>query len=132
MTLFLWAFYMLGQFLSMWKRANLSSQSQFSPWDNVRQYVRGHAPQMGINFLLCTGLFWTVWHDTSSLARLLQLVGISKDFDVPLNPFTAGVYGVFGDNVMDFVVAKFAGRVGLAPTAPPASGPVAVPPPTKP
>lgn len=131
MTLFLWAFYILGQLLSMWKRANLSAQSQFSPWENVRQYVRGHAPQMGINFLLCTGLFWTVWHDTTSLSRLLQVIGISKDFDVPLNPFTAAVYGVFGDNVMDFVVAKFAGRVGLAPTPPPAPpmpGPVPVPP----
>lgn len=118
MTFFLWAFYILGQFFSMWKRANLSASSQYSPWDNMRQYVRGHAPQMGINFLLCTGLFWTVFHDTSSLSRLLQVVGVAKDFDVPLNPFTAAVYGVFGDNIMDFVVAKVGGRVGLSPTTP--------------
>ncbi|HEY6026068.1 MAG TPA: hypothetical protein VIV09_04135 [Pseudolabrys sp.] len=130
MTFFLWACYILGQFFSMWKRANLSARSEYSPWDSIRQYVRGHAPQMGINFLLCTGLFWSVWHDTSSLSKLLQVVGVSKDFDVPLNPFTAAVYGVFGDNVMDFVVAKLGAKVGLAPAPPttPAPAPAPVPP----
>jgi hypothetical protein len=78
---------------------------------------------MGINFLLCTGLFWTVWHDTSSLSRLLQVVGVSKDFDVPLNPFTAAVYGVFGDNLMDFIVAKVGSKIGLTATPPPVDKP---------
>jgi hypothetical protein len=119
MTILLWGFYVLGQTLSMWKRANLSANNKYTPWESVRQYVSGHGPQMGINFLLCTGLFWTVWHDTSSLSRLLQVVGVSKDFDVPLNPFTAAVYGVFGDNLMDFIVAKVGSKIGLTATPPP-------------
>lgn len=130
MTFVLWGVYILGQLLSMWKRANLSANSAFTPWQNVRQYVMGHGPQMGINFLLSMGLFWMVWHDTTSLSRLLQVVGVSKDFDVPLNPFTAAVYGVFSDNIMDFVVAKGSARLGLAPT-PPQPGPAPAPaPPT--
>jgi hypothetical protein len=123
MTILLWGFYVLGQTLSMWKRANLSANNKYTPWESVRQYVAGHGPQMGINFLLCTGLFWTVWHDTSSLSRLLQVVGVSKDFDVPLNPFTASVYGVFGDNLMDFIVAKVGSKIGLTATPPPVDKP---------
>ncbi len=118
MTVFLWLFYILGQFFSMWKRANLSAKSQFSPWSNIREYVAGHAPQLGINFLLSTGLFWTVWHDTTFLARMLQIVGVTKDFDVPLNPFTAALYGVGSDTIMDFIVAKLGAKVGLAPAFP--------------
>ena len=120
MTLFLWLFYILGQFFSMWKRANLSAKSQFSPFDNVKQYVVGHAPQMGINFLLCSGLFWTVWHDTSFLTKVLAYFGFQKDIEVPLNPFTAAIYGVFSDSVMDFIVAKISTRVPqLQVTVPP-------------
>ena len=118
MTFALWSIYILGQLLTIWKRASLSAKSQFSPWNNLKEYVTGHGPQIGINFLLGTGLFWTVWHDTSFLAHMLQTVGISKDFDVPLNPFTAGIYGVASDSIIDLLTAKVLPLLGLAPSVP--------------
>jgi hypothetical protein len=118
MTIFLWLFYILGQFFAMWKRASLSAKSQLSPWNNIREYFIGHGPQMGINFLLSTGLFWTVWHDTTFLAQLLQIVGVNKNFDVPLNPFTAAIYGVASDAIMDFLATKVLGILGITPTLP--------------
>ena len=111
-TFVLWLFYILGEVGSMWKRANLSAASSHTPWDNVRGYIGEHGPQLMINFLLSTALFITVWHDTTFLARGLQWVGVQKDFEVPLNPFTAALYGVFSDQVMDFIVAKLIGRFG--------------------
>jgi hypothetical protein len=118
MTIFLWLFYILGQFFAMWKRASLSAKSQLSPWNNIREYFIGHGPQMGINFLLSTGLFWTVWHDTTFLSRLLQIVGVDKNFDVPLNPFTAAIYGVASDAIMDFLATKVLAILGITPTLP--------------
>jgi hypothetical protein len=111
MVFALWGFYILGGVLSVWKRANLSANQKFTPWQNVRQYAVAHGPQIGINFLLSSGLFWVMWHDTSFLAKILQYFGINKDFDVPLNPFTAAVYGVFSDQIMDFIVAKISVKV---------------------
>jgi hypothetical protein len=112
MTFILWGFYILGGLGSMWKRANLSASSAHTPWDNVRGYAGEHGPQLMINFLLSTALFLTVWQDTSFLTHALLFVGVSKDVEVPLNPFTAALYGVFSDQVMDFIVAKLIGRFG--------------------
>lgn len=52
MTLFLWAFYILGNIFTVWKRANLTVSKDFTPWNNLKQYLIGHAPTIGINFLL--------------------------------------------------------------------------------
>jgi len=112
MTFILWLFYILGGVASMWKRANLSASSTHTPWDNVSGYVKDHGPQLMINFLLSTALFLTVWEDTTFLTKALLMFGVSKDVSVPLNPFTAALYGVFSDNVMDFVVAKLIGKFG--------------------
>jgi hypothetical protein len=126
MTLALWAFYILGNVFTVWKRANLSVSKTFTPWDNLKQYLAAHGPQIGINFLLSSGLFWTVWHDTTFLTRMLAYVGVTKDIEVPLNPFTAAVYGVFSDTLMDFITAKITAKVPalspLEPKAPPQGG----------
>ena len=121
MTLMLWAFYILGGLLSVWKRANLSKSKDYTPWGTVKQYLVAHGPQIGINFLLSTGLFWTVWHDTTFLSRMLVYIGIQKDFEVPLNPFTAAIYGVASDNLMDFIVAKISNKIPAM--QPPSGGP---------
>lgn len=115
----LWAFYLLGGVLSVWKRANLSASATHTPWDSVKGYLVAHGPQIGINFLLSSGLFWVMWHDTAFLSKLLQYFGVNKDFDVPLNPFTAAVYGVFSDQLMDFLVSKIGTKVpSIQPSAP--------------
>ena len=111
-NIILWLFYLLGGVASMWKRANLSASSSHTPWGNVTEYVASHGPQLMINFLLSTALFLTVWMDTTFLTHALLFFGVAKDVEVPLNPFTAALYGVFSDNVMDFVVAKIIGRFG--------------------
>jgi hypothetical protein len=119
MTLFLWAFYILGNVFTVWKRANLTVSKDFTPWNNLKQYLIGHAPAIGINFLLSSGLFWTVWHDTTFLTKVLLYVGIQKDIEVPLNPFTAAIYGVFSDSLMDFITAKITAKVPVLTTLQP-------------
>ncbi len=111
MTYVLWACFLLGGLMSVWKRAYLSASKEFTPWQNVKDYMVAHAPQVGMNFLLASGLFWTVWHDTAFLTKILSYFGFQKDIEVPLNPFTAGIYGVFSDSIMDFVVAKLSTKV---------------------
>jgi hypothetical protein len=119
MTLFLWAFYILGNAFAVWKRANLTVSKDFTPWNNLKQYLIGHGPSIGINFLLSTGLFWTVWHDTTFLTKMLAYIGVTKDIEVPLNPFTAAIYGVFSDSLMDFINAKITARVPVLTTLQP-------------
>jgi len=111
MTYALWAFFLLGGLMSVWKRAYLSASKDFTPWQNVKQYMVAHGPQIGMNLLLASGLFWTVWHDTTFLTKILAYFGFQKDIEVQLNPFTAGIYGVFSDTIMDFVVAKLSTKV---------------------
>jgi hypothetical protein len=119
MTIFLWGFYILGNVFTVWKRANLSVSKDFTPWNNLKQYLVSHGPTIGINFLLSSGLFWTMWHDTTFLTKMLLYIGIQKDIEVPLNPFTAAIYGVFSDTLMDFITAKITARVPvLAPLQP--------------
>jgi hypothetical protein len=111
MTYALWACFLVGGLLSVWKRAYLSASKDYTPWQNVKGYMVAHGPQIGMNFLLASGLFWTVWHDTSFLTKVLAYFGLQKDIEVPLNPFTAGIYGVFSDSIMDFVVAAISKKV---------------------
>jgi hypothetical protein len=110
-ALALWLFYILGGALSMWKRANLSANSPHTPWSNVRGYVEVHLPQLGMNFVLSTGLFWVWWHEPAFVANMIGHFGIQTDIAIPLNLFTAGCYGVVSDQAMDFFVAKVLARL---------------------
>jgi hypothetical protein len=112
---FLWVFYIVGGILSMWKRANLSANNVHTPWQNVKEYASAHGPQLGINILLSTALFWSWWHDPAALPRLLSFIGLQADYQLPLNPFTSAIYGIFSDNLMDFIVAKGAARFQKPP-----------------
>ena len=106
--LILWLFYISGGVLSMWKRAHLAAKSDYTPWQSLREYATAHGPQLAINFLLSTALFWTWWNDPTILAKLLGVIGVQTDSALPLNPFLAAIYGVFSDVVMDFITAKIA------------------------
>lgn len=106
----LWICYLVGGLLSMWKRAHLSAKSDYTPWQSITGYVSEHGPQMAINFLLSTALFWTWWSDPAIIGKMLGFVGVQVEAALPLNPFLASIYGVFSDVVMDFITAKIAAK----------------------
>lgn len=116
-------FYLVGQFGSLWKRATLSADNLHTPWFTAIQYCQGHVGDIAINFALSLGLFVTVWHNTQFLTTMLAWFGFSKDISVPLNPFTAAIYGVFSESLMDLIIAKVSRVLGMiqgtAPTTKP-------------
>lgn len=106
MIYLLWAFYLLGGLGVLLKRAYKSAKDQNTPWQSVPQYCKVHAPEILTNFVISTALFWSVWRDTSFLTKMLLMVGVTKDVQVPLNPLTAALYGVFSDQVVDLIVGQ--------------------------
>lgn len=108
----LWLFFILGQIFVTWKRALLSAQSKLTPWKSIIGYLVANGAQISLNFLLSTGLFLSVWRDTSFLTHALLYWGVSKDVEIPLNPFTAALYGIVSSNLMDIVVARLLKFVG--------------------
>jgi hypothetical protein len=121
-------FYLAGGLGNLWKRASLSAASPHTPWMNVKEYVSAHGGDIIINFALSLGLFITVWRDTAFLSKLLLMFGFHQDIEVPLNPFTAGIYGVFSESLMDLIIAKIGGKIQtvsqlFGAKEPPSSGP---------
>ena len=116
MILFL--FYFAGQFGSLWKRATLSADNIHTPWVTAVQYFQSHLGDILINFVISLGLFLTVWHNTQFLTTMLAWIGFTKDISVPLNPFTAAVYGVFSEQCSDLIISKVSKLIGNIPTKP--------------
>ena len=105
MIYLLFAFYLIGGLGVLLKRAYKSAKNPDTPWDNVAGYCKQHAPDILTNFAVSTALFIGVWRDTSFLTKMLALVGVNKDIQVPLNPLTAVLYGVAGDPIADALIS---------------------------
>jgi hypothetical protein len=105
MIYLLFAFYLIGGVGVLLKRAYKSAKNPDTPWDNVRGYCAQHAPDILVNFAVSTALFIGVWRDTSFLTKMLALIGVQRDIQVPLNPLTAVLYGVAGDPIADAMIS---------------------------
>lgn len=105
MIYLLFAFYLIGGLGVLLKRAYKSAKNPDTPWDNVGAYCKQHAPDILTNFAVSTALFIGVWRDTSFLTKMLALVGVVKDVQVPLNPLTAVLYGVASDSIADAIIS---------------------------
>ena len=105
MTYLLWAFYLTGWLTVILKRAYDSSKNPLTPWDNVAAYFARWLPGIIMNFGITTALFLGVWRDTSFLTKMLEAVGVHKDVQVPLNPFTAIMFGIASDKIADIIIS---------------------------
>ena len=103
----LWAFYLLGWFGMILKRAYKSAKNPLTPWENVPEYFKLWLPGIMINFGVTTALFVGVWRDTAFLTKMLLMVGVQKDISIPLNPFTAVLFGIASDQLADLIITSF-------------------------
>jgi hypothetical protein len=98
----LWVIYFAAQLIHMTVRAGLSTRSQLTPWDSLRQYVSKFWPQLVARVFLASLAFWWWIHSPAQVGTVVLL---------PVNPATAGIFGWFSDSVLDKVIAL------LLPTA---------------
>ena len=112
-------FYLAGTFGSLWKRATLSADSLHTPWYTVRQYCQYHLGDILYTQSIALGLFGAVWHNTQFLTTMLAWLGFTKDIEIPLNTFTAAIYGAFSESVVDLIVAKLRKLLGPTPASKP-------------
>ena len=99
-------FYLIGGFLHAWGRGSAVVKSKLNGVLSYRQYVELNAPGLCIRFFLATlGLMYWSWHPDAfeTLARFLHW---NTSLNVPLNPVTAGAYGMFADTALDLVAAR--------------------------
>ena len=99
-------FYLIGGAGSLLKRATLSADNKHTPWASAWDYLMGNFGDALINLAVSLGLFITVWRNTTFLTTILVWFGVGKDVSVPLNPFTAAIFGVFSEQVTDFIISK--------------------------
>lgn len=120
MIFLLWAIFLIGWLAVLVKHAYKSAANQFTPWDNIGDYCKIHAPDIMLNLLLSCGLFWGVWRDTSFITKTLLMFGVHKDIEVALNPFTAACYGVVSQQIADiftsFIIAIAAKLKDILPS----------------
>jgi hypothetical protein len=102
----IWTFYAIGGFLHAWLRAGSVISSKLNGIGSYRHYIQLNAPVLAIRFFVSSlGLMWWGWHP-SSFTSLAHFVGWNMPLDVPLNPVTAGAYGIFADTLIDLVAAR--------------------------
>jgi hypothetical protein len=114
MIYLLFAFYLLGGVGVLLNHAYKSAKSPLTPWDSVPDYCKLHAPHILMNFGVSTAIFLGVWRDTTFLTKMLLLVGVHKDIQIPLNPLTAILFGIAGDPIADVIISALGYAVAKA------------------
>ena len=99
-------FYLIRGLGSLTKRATLSADNRYTPWNSVYSYLMGHAGDAIINFVVSLGLFLWIWRDTTPLNDVLAWVGIHAHLSGPIGPFSAAIYGVFSEQCVDLIISK--------------------------
>ena len=107
MIFILWAFYLVGWLGMILKRAYKSAKNPLTPWVDVPEYFKLWLPGIMINFAITTALFIGVWRDTAFLSKMLLMVGVHKDVEVPLNPLTAVIFGIASDQLADMILSAW-------------------------
>lgn len=100
-TVGLWGMLVLGQAMAILMKGDQESMSKYTPWGNVWGYIKAHQNTVLIRVFLANCLFM-VWHTSPAL---LGAFGYSGPI-LPVNYATAGIYGVFSDKVLDWVMHK--------------------------
>jgi hypothetical protein len=120
--------FLIGQLLHAWLRAQSSVHSNLNGILTYRQYVEVN----GAN--LCVRLFlaWLVvsawaWHGQELMTLIAKIspdnLGWLSTNAIPLNPTTAGVFGYFGDSIIDGGISLISRWIpSLKNEVPPTSG----------
>jgi len=99
----LWLIYMIGSVLSILARADQSSMSKFTPWYNVKTFIVVHQNFVMVRFFINCCVFWIWWRTP----EILSLLNIQKNWILPVNYATAGIFGVFSDRLLEYLMQKF-------------------------
>jgi hypothetical protein len=104
-------FFFLGQFLHAWLRAQAAKNSALNGITSYRQYIETNAAILVSRFFLAVlGLMaWSSYGTEicTYLSKQTDYLSWLQGNPVPLNTMTSGVYGFFGDSLLDLGVNFF-------------------------
>ena len=102
-----WFLYLIGVLLHAWLKAGSVIGSKLNGVGTYQQYIAINGPALSMRFFVATlGMLWWTWHPNMSFSPLAHLVGLNIPMNVPLDPVTAGAYGIFADTLLDLVAAR--------------------------
>lgn len=122
--------FFIGQFLHAWLRAQAAVRSKLNGLNDYHMYVSFYAPTLSIRFFVAAlGLIAYANYGPEITAFFVKtypaLSGWAGGHPVPLNPLTAGVYGLCADALLDGGVNLLSRRYpGLQKELPPAQPPM--------
>jgi hypothetical protein len=102
----LWALFAAGHSLHVLKRASLSAQSPLSGTRTRFDWLRTNALNLAIRFFINAAAFsyWMVHPDVATHA--IATVGMPVNLTLEPGHATAALFGLSGDNLVDWAAAK--------------------------
>jgi len=102
----LWALFAAGHGLHVLKRASLSANSHLSGTKTRLEWLRTNALNLAIRFLINAAAFsyWMVHPDVATHA--IATAGIPMNLTLEPGHATAALFGLSGDNLVDWAAAK--------------------------
>jgi len=105
-TFCLWLLFLLGHALHVLKRASLSKPSPLSGTRTHLDWLRANAVNLAIRLLVNAAAF-SYWIAHPQIgARLASAFGIPLDLSLAPSPAAAAMFGLAGDTLVDWAVAK--------------------------
>jgi hypothetical protein len=118
--------FFLGVALHAWGRASSSVNSSLNGITSYQQYLRIYLPALCIRFFACTLILMAWSHADGStfadVAAYIPALGWLAKHPLPLNPISAGVFGLCCDYILDLVLSKVPGLQKEIPPAPGLNG----------
>ena len=102
----LWALFLTGHGLHVWKRANLSAQSKLSGTRNCVEWIQSNALNLAIRLFVNAAAFsyWIAHPDAAS--RMIGSIGVPVNLTLEPGHATAALFGLSGDSMVDWAAAK--------------------------
>ena len=102
----LWTLFVAGHGLHVLKRASLSAKSRLSGTKTRREWLRTNALALGIRlFVNATAFSYWIAHPGAA-THLFGSAGLPVNLTLEPGHATAAMFGLSGDSLMDWAVAK--------------------------
>ena len=102
----LWALFTAGHALHVLKRANLSVQSRISGTKSRTQWLHVNALNLAIRFFVNAAAFSYWMAHPNAATHFAGAIGVPMDLTLEPGHATAALFGLSGDSMVDWAVAK--------------------------
>jgi hypothetical protein len=99
----IWSLYFLAQVLVLLATATASAKSEHTPWQSVRGYLGERGVTWAWRVFFATMLFLGVWQRPEFVDHALQRLGLDWRFPFKLEYWSAGLFGLGSDKLVDIV-----------------------------